>query len=41
MELGFLILGVGIGIALPHAIGALCNWMKNNPPRKLNDDAKE
>ena len=41
MELGFLILGVGIGITLPHAIGALRNWMKSNPPRKLNDDAKE
>ena len=31
MELGFLILGVGIGIALPHAIGALRNWMSNHP----------
>lgn len=41
MELGFLILGVGIGIALPHAIGALRNWMNNNPPRKLNDDGTE
>lgn len=41
MELGFLILGVGIGIALPHAISELRNWMKNNPPRKLNNDAKD
>lgn len=41
MELGFLILGVGIGFALPHAIDALRDWMKNNPPRKLNDDGTE
>lgn len=41
MEFGFFILGVGIGIALPHAIEALRNWMKNNPPRKLNNGAKD
>ena len=41
MEFGFFILGVGIGIALPHVIGAFRNWMKNNPPRKLNNDAKD
>jgi hypothetical protein len=40
MEFGFFILGVGIGIALPYAIGALRNWVKNNPPKKLNNDAK-
>lgn len=31
MKLGFLILGVGIGIALPHAIVALRKWMDNHP----------
>lgn len=41
MEFGFLILGLGLGIALPHALDAFRNWMKNNPPRKLNDDAKK
>lgn len=41
MEFGFFILGLGIGIAAPYAIGALRNWMKNNPPRKLNNDAKD
>lgn len=39
MKIGFLILGVGIGIALPYLISALRNWMKNNPPKKLNNDA--
>lgn len=41
MEFGFFILGLGIGIAAPYALNALANWMKNNPLRKLNDDAKE
>jgi hypothetical protein len=41
MGLGFFILGLGVGIALPYAIRELRNWMKNNPPRKLNNDAKE
>ena len=41
MEFGFFVLGLGIGIALPYTIRALRNWMKNNPPRKLNDDAKD
>lgn len=41
MEFGFFILGLGIGIAAPYALKALVNWIKNNPPRKLNSDAKK
>lgn len=41
MEFGFFILGLGIGIAAPYALKALANWIKNNLPRKLNNDAKE
>lgn len=31
MEFGFLILGVGIGIAYPFAIRALRKWINNHP----------
>lgn len=41
MEFGFFILGLGIGIAAPYALNALADWMKNNPPKKRNNDAKE
>ena len=33
MEFGFLILGVGIGIAYPFAIRALRKWIDNHPDK--------
>lgn len=41
MEFGFFILGLGIGIAAPYALKALVEWMKTNPPKKTNNDAKD
>lgn len=43
MKFGFFILGLGIGIALPHALKALVDWVDNKehkalPPHNPSDD---